>query len=794
MKLRMPIGRALREGAMLAAVLALASPVAPAATPSEASSFRAASPASATALPHELSVSVAGVTLGGSFAPALCPNVPTVLAFRGLVYNSCERYLGYRFIPESATPTTDLLIVDLAVPCPDSTRGCLAAIGHFADSLVLPGRAPGARRLDVVVVYHSCADSLPRPGGDASFGYSVQDSCFGPPIPPVTPLPHGVQVAIGSPAPCDTCPPVACPNVPVKVRLFALEENTCVHYLGSRVLPLAGAPDRDVVLVRFATACRDSHTACLQVAHAVQDSFFLPAQGPGLHRLEVLVADSTCRDSVRVYPGRVFTYDVLDSCGGPPPPPPPPAVCVWPFLADPVPITADARICAVSIPAGGVGSFPLAVRSDGLRLAGLEGRVFAPQGPARLDHLELIGPAAGMHLQTSRPEDGSIRFVMWAEHGAPVPANDWVPVLRVFVRADSVRADSAQTGTRYAFVANAVTAASDSLGHAVPLCSIATIQQFAPVGTRICIGSAPSSCDANRDGAVNVADLVRMVRCWYRPAECPDTSAARPDCNTDGTFSPADLFCCARHMLGGPRDSTAHTPSALSFAFGTPVFANGRLDLPLTVRGGGDLGGALLRLTCPSDRYEWDDGITLAGPASWTDTGTDDNWLVFQDSDGGDRLLGLLRLGDVASDQVTTTLHLRLREGQQPGGAVTISESDLSGPDGRPLVLDLANVQAELPTAGGGTVTRLELSAARPNPTGGKVAFALALPQAATDVDLAVYDLAGRRVATLWRGALGAGARTFTWDGGAARDGVYFARLVVDGEVRSSRVVVRHLR
>ena len=87
----------------------------------------------------------------------------------------------------------------------------------------------------------------------------------------------------------------------------------------------------------------------------------------------------------------------------------------------------------------------------------------------------------------------------------------------------------------------------------------------------------------------------------------------------------------------------------------------------------------------------------------------------------------------------------------------------------------------------------MALSAARPNPASGATSFVVSLP-AAGNVDLAMYDLAGRRVATLWRGPLLAGSRAFTWEPGRVASGVYFARLVVDGEVRSSRVTLKLAR
>lgn len=68
-----------------------------------------------------------------------------------------------------------------------------------------------------------------------------------------------------------------------------------------------------------------------------------------------------------------------------------------------------------------------------------------------------------------------------------------------------------------------------------------------------------------------------------------------------------------------------------------------------------------------------------------------------------------------------------------------------------------------------------------PNPARGSVAFAVAMV-AAADATLEVIDAAGRRVATVHRGALPAGEHTLRWDGrGAdgrpAAAGVYRARL-----------------
>jgi len=75
---------------------------------------------------------------------------------------------------------------------------------------------------------------------------------------------------------------------------------------------------------------------------------------------------------------------------------------------------------------------------------------------------------------------------------------------------------------------------------------------------------------------------------------------------------------------------------------------------------------------------------------------------------------------------------------------------------------------------------------ASPNPSSGRVDFALALPETRA-VQLAVYDLAGRHVVTLVAGTLPAGDHGVTWDGRGADGrpqpaGVYFYHLRGGGD------------
>lgn len=97
-------------------------------------------------------------------------------------------------------------------------------------------------------------------------------------------------------------------------------------------------------------------------------------------------------------------------------------------------------------------------------------------------------------------------------------------------------------------------------------------------------------------------------------------------------------------------------------------------------------------------------------------------------------------------------------------------------------------------TAGGG-VTEFALGPPLPNPTTGATRLDLAVPRACR-ASLGVFDMQGRRVATLLDGPLPAGRHQATWDGTiggrAAPAGVYFVRLRAEGaDLGRSLIVTR---
>src|SRR5262249_29780359 len=134
-------------------------------------------------------------------------------------------------------------------------------------------------------------------------------------------------------------------------------------------------------------------------------------------------------------------------------------------------------------------------------------------------------------------------FVMFSTDGSVLPEIDPVyppaPVLRVTVALNGDLPPAPLT----TLCASALRA-SDPGGANIPECP--TFAAVPPA--RICFGGP--SCDINRDGALDVRDLVVMVHCVNGSGPCPPGGTAF-DCDGNGQSTLDDVLCCAQAVLHG---------------------------------------------------------------------------------------------------------------------------------------------------------------------------------------------------------------------------------------------------
>lgn len=112
----------------------------------------------------------------------------------------------------------------------------------------------------------------------------------------------------------------------------------------------------------------------------------------------------------------------------------------------------------------------------------------------------------------------------------------------------------------------------------------------------------------------------------------------------------------------------------------------------------------------------------------------------------------------------------------------------------RARVINEALIDATAAVQDGQERGSLFLAPPRPNPSTGSVEISFRLPEAGP-VRLIVADVAGRQVAVLHDGPMGAGSHTFRWDGRSvggkqALSGVYFYSLTAGSRTLTQRVVL----
>jgi hypothetical protein len=686
-----------------------------------------------------------------------------------LVFNSCRpcvEILGCEWSNHAQPLRLDLRMLDV----------CLLDV-CLPDSLEVPlGR--------LAVGYHQLNYGV-RAGvvfGDSGFCYVERPDSLRfmvgcpepPPGPPPGPLPFTSLIQVGPPPPCAGCPPRICPGRPIPFLIAGWFPDGCCGFRGLELLPSPiMAPGPQPPVVRIHVDCNTCEV-CIQSLQPWCADTVLAGLPPGNYQLMMeMVVTSLC-DSIRTdtttYRANL-AFAVKDSC--PVPTPEPCLMADWEHAG-------SFGACDAIVGPGRPAKVGMILTTQ-VPLAGVQGRLsFAPAG-LRIARLVPTGQAEGMHIAWERRGDGA-DFVMFAERGAPIvplrcnPGVRCIPPPALTVVLEPIEGAVLPPVTHLR-VHDLL--GSDSLGNAVPECQIATL---VVVEARICSGP---SCDLNLDGQLDVRDLVSMVHCVLGNGPCPDTSLARLDCNGDGRLGVDDVLCCARVILcGGERDTMPGRPEPnVTVQIGEAAWEAGGLRVPVRVFGADRLGAARLALTLPLDRYEVS-GVELAA--------ANPQWLALHEVVDGRLVLGLVGLGpEVPAEEpeaLELTLRLALRSGQAGGGEVGLADLQASGPDGVTLELSTSPAPVPLPLPGA-----LMLSAARPNPFTRETSFALNLDRA-TDVDLAVHDLSGRRVATLFRGVLGAGPHEFAWrgmrgDGSPAANGIYFLQARVGAERLARKVV-----
>jgi hypothetical protein len=398
--------------------------------------------------------------------------------------------------------------------------------------------------------------------------------------------------------------------------------------------------------------------------------------------------------------------------------------------------------------------------------------------------VEAIGAARG--FQVNWTADGStVKFLLYSSEGkALAPNTD--KVLRVCYAIGS----EAHGTYRMRFGATVV---SDPRGHAISPCPTLVEE----VG-RICVGEG--GCDLDGNGVSNVLDIIRLVRCALGGPDstmaCPDSTAARADCNDDGVVDIRDVVCCIRNILQltrwgsitPPADPVA-VPTRLRF-LGAPEWwkpGYGRVEIEMDP--GSDFGGTAVEVEAPP-------GVLIYGIDE--DDGTVDpgmtpnpNYLFLPEVGDGQRSRFLIvrRSSNYEPRPFRARLFFQTTEALGNDAAFRIVGAEGgSWSQASPAAAEIT--QATMPVG----APAPHVLPARPNPFSDATDIAFELP-AARHVTLRVYSATGRLVRTLVDAALPLGLHRAPWNGRdeagrVVASGIYFVKFST-GDAESTIRIVR---
>jgi hypothetical protein len=704
--------------------------------------------------------------------PVPCNGDSVRLEFRAC--GPCVRFTGW----ERSGPEGFLLGIEARDPGECQTLRCVPdsiglELGRLAEGHY---RVRYTERVRLILFDRATGDSLvcgyPRPD---SLEFDVSPVCGTPPPPP--PLPYVTSITLGLGAGCDTCPPIACHGDSIPVLIQGDTRSNCVWFTGARLIANPSAsplPLPPIIHLDF-TKGECSGLACVSGPNPWSAWVLLPPlparSSPYQLPLEDWLTTYHCSgppDSVRIAQ-MLLPFAVVDTC---------PSQLYGCFVTRFKISGTEPDRCDAFVAPDHPGTAIFQIGSIN-PLWGLQGEFVLNPPQLAVQKIEPIGAALGMHLRWEPTPTGA-KFVLFSDGdahipGIPAPPLDSIRYSILSIQVVPHQIDESLPAPRVTMVATNLLGA-DRNGRGVDPCMFR--RELIRLDSYF-VFCRESSCDFNGDGHDDVRDLVAMVRCLRDSASC--AGRLLPDCDGNGSFQLADVFCCARHVLNPGVPGQAVPDPSLKVRFGVPVAKDGVLEVPVTLSGLHPIGGARLAFRYPDDRYDLLDVAFADSPS----------WLGLHEATAGRIEVGLLDLGSGnpgAQLERTFTLRLAPRPGQAGGGEVSLADADIVDASGTTLTAELG---APSVTLEGGSV---RLAPARPNPFARSTTFAVTLPKGG-DLEVTVHDVSGRTVATLQHGSVTPGAHSFRWDGvrgdgSRAADGIYFVRARVAGEMVSRKVVL----
>jgi hypothetical protein len=587
--------------------------------------------------------------------------------------------------------------------------------------------------------------------------------------------------------------PTVCDSVGLLVA--GVMNDPCHHVIGAEIegpteLPTAGPIPTYEIRVRITVQEPNPllDIPCPAVLEPYERGFRL-GQLPfgryfvrGIEYLVPFSTDSTVapKDSSRLD----STFDVRPS-------PCPPPGCFFLSFAPGVLQRLDG--CDATVRPGGTACFDVVLKNE-IPVGGVQTEITvyepvpASNGPVQVSgfrpiSVEASRRAAGFQVAWTAEEGSRAKILLFTTSDATILAGEG-PILHVCYAV----APEVPEGRYVMRFGNTIVA--DPAGGELMHCPT-----FAEITGTICVVKT-AGCDLNNDGASDILDVIQLVHCALAypggSNACPDSVAAKADCNGDGVVNIRDVICCVRRILDGgfgsggePADSTGAT----RIGFTGPVQwispVEGRASIEILP--GSGFAGIQFGINAGSSPARIRE-IRLFET-------TEAHQLETTIDPGGGSARAMLFPAFTAiraPDPVRLEVIVEPAIGSPGGGGLELINARSANHEAQAMPTRWTAPTAEVPQNPGANAPSLSVPAPNPFAVGTEIAYSLPTPRRVT---LRVYSVSGRLIRTLVDASMPAGIHRAQWDGRdsagrEARSGIYFFKFVAGDVERTARVMM----
>ena len=260
------------------------------------------------------------------------------------------------------------------------------------------------------------------------------------------------------------------------------------------------------------------------------------------------------------------------------------------------------------------------------------------------------------------------------------------------------------------------------------------------------------SGDLNDDMTIDILDIVSVVNLILSGESSDECQINDADMDSNGTVNILDVIQIINIVLGSAREAVDGSVLVSYDIIGNDLLLKLSSDISIT-------------------------GLELAFASDYLLNIEDDNTNLYTATALDNDIQRYIAFSMENISFSDNSIEITLRD----GGLLDIEDIHMivSSSQGTqvPVVWDVAEIKS------------FELSQLQPNPFNPTTQVLYDVHKSG-NMQLAVYNILGQKIATLHEGFIGEGSHMFTWDAGGLSSGIYYVTMIMDGHAQTMKAVL----